>query len=114
LSDREREILLKDELDGQPHNRLNGRNQAEIIHILDRVIETTEQQYTISQEKRIVIKRSDGRQISVRDTSVRILSGVLSYRELVGAATALDPTGLATKVWRLVSQGLSVCILVTG
>ncbi|KAJ0421215.1 hypothetical protein BJY00DRAFT_323427 [Aspergillus carlsbadensis] len=106
LSDREREILLKDEPHGQPSKHAEAKDQAEITDILDRVIETSEQQYKISQEKRLVIKRSDGRQISVRDSSIRILNGVLSYRDLVTTATALDPTGLATKVWRLVSQGL--------
>jgi hypothetical protein len=108
LSPREQDILLKDESAGPAYKRGDVQNQAQIIGVLEHVIELTEERYKISQEKRIVITRFDGREISVRDTSVRILNAVLSYRDIVSAATAFDPTGLATKVWRVVSQGLSV------
>jgi hypothetical protein len=111
LNPKEQEILLKDDQhhQGKRSKRADGRNEAEIIQLLERVIETTEQQYRTSREK-----GTDGRKISVRETSVRILNAVLSYREVVGAATALDPTGLATKVWKLVSQGLLVRRLATS
>ncbi|KAL2850538.1 hypothetical protein BJX68DRAFT_255215 [Aspergillus pseudodeflectus] len=95
LSPREQDILLQDESTSPAYKRGDVQNQAQIIRVLERVIELTEE-------------RSDGREISVRDASVRILSAVLSYRDTVSAATAFDPTGLAIKVWRVVSQGLSM------
>lgn len=73
-------------------------NVANRLEALNGVVETVKTQYKIDQGKS-----------RIREPAQKIIKAVLSFKDLIKAAVAVDPTGLATSVWAIVSLGLNVC-----
>ncbi|KAJ5992459.1 hypothetical protein N7451_008183 [Penicillium sp. IBT 35674x] len=68
---------------------------ANRLKALNGVVETVKNQYKVDQEKS-----------RIREPVQKIIGAVLSFKELIKAAVAFDPTGHATSVWAVVSLGL--------
>ncbi|KAI2885980.1 hypothetical protein CBS13152_7275 [Aspergillus niger] len=76
---------------------------------LNDVIETTKEKYEIYQEKGgIRIRKSTGEEINIRKIFKRIINATLSFKEVISAGVACDPTGHAASVWAIVSLGLTM------
>ncbi|KAJ5404019.1 hypothetical protein N7509_003890 [Penicillium cosmopolitanum] len=69
------------------------------LKALNGVVETVKTQYEIDQGKS-----------RIKEPTRKIIKAVLSFKELIQAAVAFDPTGHATSVWAIVSLGLTVCL----
>ncbi|KAJ5536376.1 hypothetical protein N7513_009562 [Penicillium frequentans] len=72
-------------------------NVANRLEALNGVVETVKTQYKIDQGKS-----------RIREPAQKIIKAVLSFKDLIKAAVAVDPTGLATSVWAIVSLGLNM------
>lgn len=77
-------------------------------HIVDGVIQITENQYKEYQQGGIKIHRSTGEVIDIRRVSRKILDAALSFKDVITAVVAFDPTHHAASAWAVVSLGLTV------
>jgi hypothetical protein len=67
--------------------------------LISDVIHLTEEQYKKFQQK------VDGK---LRESSQKIINAALSFKDIIGAVAASDPTHHAAGVWAIVSLGLTV------
>lgn len=77
-------------------------------HIVDGVIQITENQYKEYQQGGIKIHRSTGEVIDIRGVSQKILDAALLFKDVITAVVAFDPTHHAASAWAVVSLGLTV------
>lgn len=77
-------------------------------HIINGVIQITENQYKEYQQGGIKIHRSTGEVIDIRRVSRKILDAALSFKDVITAVVAFDPTHHAASAWAVVSLGLTV------
>ncbi|KAJ5908983.1 hypothetical protein N7495_001665 [Penicillium taxi] len=67
--------------------------------LIDDIVRVTKQQYETYQQK------SDD---TIRKSSQKIINAVLSFKDIITAVAALDPTQHAASAWTVVSLGLSM------
>jgi hypothetical protein len=91
----ERTILSKIQASTNPNND-NKNSQA--LASVSEVIRLTEEQYEHS--------KVNGK---IRESSQRIINAALSFKEIISAVAASDPTHHAASAWAIVSLGLTVC-----
>lgn len=79
--------------------------------IVDSVIQITEKQYKEYQQGGVKIRRSTGEDIDLRKLSRKILNAALSFKDVITAVVAFDPTHYAASAWAVVSLGLIVSLV---
>ncbi|GAB1211518.1 hypothetical protein ATERTT37_000641 [Aspergillus terreus] len=76
---------------------------------LSNVIEATKEKYEEYQEKGgIRVRKSTGEEVNIRKVARRIIDATLSFKEVISAGVACDPTGHAASAWAIVSLGLTM------
>lgn len=85
-----------------------GNGTTPTAAIIDKVIQTTEEEYERYQGRALKIRRSTGEDIDLRSFSHKIINAALSFKHIVDAVVALDPTQHAASAWTVVSLGLTV------
>jgi hypothetical protein len=106
LDKKEQEILLQE--NGSAPTNQNGGNHSRTTDLIDEVIRETKEQYEEYMLGGIKIRRSTGEEIDLRKVSRKIIDAALSFKEVISAAVACDPTGHAASAWAVVSLGLTV------
>lgn len=76
--------------------------------IIDKVVETTKEQYEKYQEGGLKIRRSTGNDIDLRKLSHKIINAAFSFKEIISTVVGFDPTHHAASAWAVVSIGLTV------
>jgi hypothetical protein len=99
LGDEEREVLSTVQNSTTPSD---PENPPQTTLLISEVIHLTEKQYENFQQ------RADGR---LRDSSHKVINAALSFKDIIGAVAASDPTHHAASAWAIVSLGLTVCKL---
>ncbi|BAE55954.1 unnamed protein product [Aspergillus oryzae RIB40] len=84
----------------------NGNSPTEAI--IEKVIQGTKQQYEGYQNGGIKIRRSTGEDIDLRKLSRNIIDAALSFKDIVSAVVAFDPSCYAASAWTVVSLGLTM------
>lgn len=102
------DLLSREERNALQTNLVSSSTTA----TLNDVIETTREKYEIYQEKGgIRIRKSTGEEVNIRKISKKIINATLSFKEVISAGVACDPTGHAASAWAIVSLGLTVCVV---
>jgi hypothetical protein len=91
----------------QLSNDSSGRH-VRTEQVLDQVIQTTKDQYEAYQKGGFTIHKSRAEDIDLRDVAQKILNATLSFKDIISAVVAFDPTGHASNAWMIVSLGLTV------
>jgi hypothetical protein len=81
-------------------NLVNKENKAETRVLIDEVIHLTKEDYEEYQQK------ANG---TFRTSSRKIINAALSFKDIIKAVAAFDPTQHAASAWAIVSLGLTVC-----
>lgn len=76
--------------------------------MIEKVIERTQQQYEHYQNGGLKIRRSTGKYIGLRKLLRNIIDAALSFKDIIGAVVAYDPTHHAASAWAVVLLGLTV------
>lgn len=85
---------------------------TKILEELEAVIQLTEQQYEDYQKGGLkIIQGSSKEDINIQDIAHRVLDATLSFKDVISAIAAFDPTSHASSAWAIVSLGLTVCLL---
>ena len=108
LSDKDRRTLSQIRATRKPASLCASGHNGEMVDLVDNVIESTEQKYRDYQRRGVIERGPDKEDINVRDAAHKTLDAALSFKDLISAAVAFDPTGHASSVWTLVSFGLTV------
>ncbi|KAE8387416.1 hypothetical protein BDV23DRAFT_161168 [Aspergillus alliaceus] len=96
LGDEERRILSTITIPRTPTER---KNLPQTALLISEVIQLTEKQYQNHQQ------RADKR---LRESFQKIINAALSFKDIVDAVVAFDPTYHAASAWAIVSLGLTV------
>jgi hypothetical protein len=75
-------------------------SHSHINALISEVIQITEEQYEKHQQK------ANG---TLRGSCQKIINAALSFKDIVSAVAAFDPTQHAASAWAIVSLGLTVC-----
>ncbi|KAL6228710.1 hypothetical protein BDW75DRAFT_226427 [Aspergillus navahoensis] len=94
LGDKERTILLNIQV--SPTSNDND-NRSQALASVGEVIRLTEEQYEQSKVDR-----------RIRESSQRIINAALSFKDIISAVAASDPTHHAASAWAIVSLGLTI------
>jgi CRISPR/Cas system-associated endonuclease Cas1 len=94
LDERQRHILATVQTPSDSNKGTDSRG------IIGEVIQITKEQYERYRHT------GDGR---TRRSSQKIINAALSYKDIISAVAALDPTQHAASAWTIVSLGLTVC-----
>lgn len=108
LSDKDRRVLSQIRATRKPASLCASGHDGEMVDLVDEVIQSTKQKYQDYQKRGVVERGPDKEDINVRDAAHKTLDAALSFKDLISAAVAFDPTGHASSVWALVSFGLTV------
>jgi hypothetical protein len=81
---------------------------------LDEVVEATRKQHEDHQKREAARQRNTGEGNGLREKSGKILDCVLSVKDVISRAVAVDPSGHASAGWAVVSLGLTVSKVATG
>lgn len=112
LSDEDQQLLSADQPSSQSNQVADHRKDARTLGRLEEVIRLTEQQYEDYQNGGWKIKQGSGKEdINIRNTAHKILDATLSFKDIISAIAAFDPTNHASSAWAIVSLGLTVCVL---
>jgi hypothetical protein len=95
LGDKERTILST--IPVSTTSNVNDKYPQALASISE-VIRLTEEQYEQSKVDR-----------RIRESSQRIINAALSFKDIISAVAASDPTHHAASAWTIVSLGLTVC-----
>ncbi|KAF7595224.1 hypothetical protein BBP40_006970 [Aspergillus hancockii] len=106
LDRKEQQILSTLCLSTELESYKSGCSQTELI--IDKIIERTKQQYESCQDGGFKIRRSTGEDIELRKLSRNIIDAALSFKDIVSAVVAYDPTHHAASAWAVVSLGLTM------
>ncbi|KAK5696319.1 hypothetical protein LTS12_028582, partial [Elasticomyces elasticus] len=108
LSNEDQQDLSADQLSSQSTQTIDNRKDAKTLEKLEEVIQLTEQQYEDYQKGGLKITRGSGKDdINIRDIMHKILDAALSFKNVISAIAAFDPTSHAASAWAIVSVGLS-------
>lgn len=106
LDENERRILSAN----QSTVQLNMRNHSKTLDMVDMVIRVSEEQYKEYQIGGVKMRLGPGeKHINLRDIAQKILTAALSFKDVISATIALDPTGHSSSAWAVISLGLTVC-----
>jgi hypothetical protein len=97
LDESERHVLLTTQVTAQPNSE---ENHPRMEIIIDGVIRKTEELYKEYQQ---------GEDSQFRKPSQKIINAAWSFKDIIGAVAASDPTHHAASAWAIVSLGLTVC-----
>jgi hypothetical protein len=97
LGSEEQRVLSEIQLSTASNDKDNPLQTALVIN---EVIQLTEKQYENFQQ------RVNG---SLRESCQNIINAALSFKDIIGAVAASDPTNHAASAWAVVSLGLTVC-----
>lgn len=112
LSHEDQQILSADRPSLQSTPTTEHGKDTEILGKLDEVIQLTKQQYENYRSRGLKITQGSGKEeINIRDIAHRILDDTLSFKDIISAIAAFDPTNHASSAWAVVSLGLTVCAL---
>jgi hypothetical protein len=104
LTTSDQQILSSAQLSDDSSGRVTRTEQ-----VLDQVIQTTKDQYEAYQKGGgFTIHKSRVEYIYLRDVAQKILNATLSFKDIISAVVAFDPTGHASSAWMIVSLGLTV------
>ncbi|KAE8362697.1 WD40 repeat-like protein [Aspergillus caelatus] len=106
LDQKEQQILSTLAISTHSESNENGCSQTELM--IEKVIERTKQQYESYQNGGLKIQRSTGEYIDLRKLSRNIIDAALSFKDIIGAVVAYDPTHHAASAWAVVSLGLTM------
>ncbi|KAB8265740.1 hypothetical protein BDV32DRAFT_144261 [Aspergillus pseudonomiae] len=107
LGRKEQQALSTSELiPAQIRSNQNGHSPTEAI--IEGVIQKTKQQYEECQNGALKIRRSTGEDINLRELSRNIIDAALSFKDIISAVVAYDPTQYAASAWAVVSLGLTM------
>jgi hypothetical protein len=95
LGDKERTILSIIQV---PTTSNDYEKHPRALASVSEVIRLTEEQYERSKVDR-----------RIRESSQRIINAALSFKDIISAVAASDPTHHAASAWTIVSLGLTVC-----
>jgi hypothetical protein len=95
LDEKERKILSTKQI---PANSKDKGNSQPIL-LISEVIQLTKEQYEKYRQK-------EGR---LREACQKIINAALSFKDIISAVAAADPTHHAASAWKIVSLGLTVC-----
>ncbi|KAF7169363.1 hypothetical protein CNMCM5623_002126 [Aspergillus felis] len=95
LDKRERNILSTKQFPADPNDK---ENHFQLDTLIGEVIRLTEEQYEKYQQKK-------GK---LRESSQKIINAALSFKDIIGAVAAADPTQHAATAWTIVSLGLTI------
>jgi hypothetical protein len=98
LGDEERKVLSTVQNSTTP---TDPENPPQTTLLISEVIHLTEKQYENFQQ------RADGR---LRESAHKVINAALSFKDIIGAVAASDPTHHAASAWAIVSLGLTVYI----
>ncbi|GAB1204280.1 hypothetical protein APSETT445_002930 [Aspergillus pseudonomiae] len=102
LGRKEQQALSTSELiPAQIRSNQNGHSPTEAI--IEGVIQKTKQQYEECQNGALKIRRSTGEDINLRELSRNIIDAALSFKDIISAVVAYDPTQYAASAWAVVS-----------
>jgi hypothetical protein len=105
LDQKNQNILLKH----NPASTNRCENRSRVIDEINYVIETTEKRYEEHQGRgSIRIRQLNGEDIDLRKVAGKIIDAALSFKDVISAGVACDPTGHAASAWAVVSLGLTV------
>jgi hypothetical protein len=96
LDEEKRRILSTVRVTANPIDKEN-RTRTEVL--IGEVIHLTKEQYEEFQQN------GNGK---FRTSSRKIINAALSFKDIIGAAAAFDPTQHAASAWAIVSLGLTV------
>ncbi|GKZ27706.1 hypothetical protein AbraIFM66951_006144 [Aspergillus brasiliensis] len=96
LGDEERRVLSELQLSTTSNGKENPQQTALLIN---EVIQLTQRQYEDFQQ------RANGR---LRESCQNIINAALSFKDIIGAVAASDPTNHAASAWAVVSLGLTI------
>ncbi|KAJ5895331.1 hypothetical protein N7495_007022 [Penicillium taxi] len=86
-----------------------GEGRSPVIDEINNVIKTTEKKYKEYKEKSgIPIHWLTEEEIDLRKVAGKIIDAALSFKGVIDAGVACDPTGHATSAWAVVSLGLNM------
>jgi acetoin utilization deacetylase AcuC-like enzyme len=100
LDDREQSILLTVR---RPAISNDEGNHSHTNDLINEIIRLTEEQYQQYQQKA---------NKKLRASCHKIINAALSFKDIITAVAAFDPTQHAASAWAIVSLGLTVCKLV--
>ncbi|KAE8131510.1 hypothetical protein BDV38DRAFT_288620 [Aspergillus pseudotamarii] len=106
LDQKEQQILSTLAISTHLESKKNGCSQTELM--VEKVIERTKQQYESYQNGGLKIRRSTGEYIDLRTLSRNIIDAALSFKDIISAVVAYDPTHHAASAWAVVSLGLTI------
>ncbi|KAL3438799.1 hypothetical protein BDV09DRAFT_78884 [Aspergillus tetrazonus] len=96
LGDEEQRVLSEIQVSTASNDKENPHQMALLIN---KVIHLTEKQYEDFQQ------RANGR---LRESCQNIINAALSFKDIIGAVAASDPTNHAASAWAVVSLGLTI------
>ncbi|KAJ5249461.1 hypothetical protein N7524_011777 [Penicillium chrysogenum] len=96
LSEQERKVLSTEQNSTTP---TDPQNPPQTTLLISEVIHLTEKRYEIFQQ------RADGR---LRESAQKVINAALSFKDIIGAVAASDPTHHAASAWAIVSLGLTI------
>ena len=104
-----------DNKDQQVLERIQGNTReghgdpVSTIGLVNKVIQLTEKRYKDYQEGGL-IRRGPGKDdANIRKLAHGILDATLSFKDVVSAVVAFDPTGHASSAWTIISLRLTIC-----
>ncbi|THC91982.1 hypothetical protein EYZ11_008538 [Aspergillus tanneri] len=106
LEEKEQAILSKIQVPNPPNKDDTNYSQTKVV--IDKVIQMTKEQYEEYQRGGLKIRQSTGEDINIRKISQQIISAALSFKDIVSAVAAFDPTNHAASTWAVVLLGLTV------
>jgi hypothetical protein len=106
LDQDEQDVLLQRNISTSSNK--NDENNLRTAQLINEVIKITKERYEGYQQGGIKIRRSTGEEIDLRKTSQKIIDAALSFKDIINAGVAFDPTGHAASAWAVVSLGLTV------
>lgn len=112
LSNEDQQFLSAYQLSSESNQMIDYGKDTRTLRILEEVIRLTKQQYEDYRNGGFKITRASGKEeINIRDTAHKILDATLSFKDIISAIAAFDPTNHASSAWAIVSLGLAVCLL---
>ncbi|KAJ5618692.1 hypothetical protein N7528_006803 [Penicillium herquei] len=86
----------------------NDNGDSKTAGVINDVIRVTEERYQEYQKGGIKIHKSNGEDIDLRSVSQKIINAALSFKDVISAVAAFDPTSHAANAWAVVSLGLTM------
>jgi hypothetical protein len=108
LDQNEQDVLLQRNISTTSNK--DDENHLRTTRLINEVIKLTKERYEEYQQGGIKIRRLTGEDIDLRKMSRKIIDAALSFKDIINAGVAFDPTGHAASAWAVVSLGLTVSL----